>query len=88
VEVTHRLGTDGKFEWVALFNHSGHQGKALHRPLPIRDIALNLKPQKEVKAVRLLQANTTLNVAQDKDRLSLTVPTLDHYEIVLFEYAE
>ena len=38
VEVTHRIGNDGKFEWVALFNHSGQQGKALHRPIPMRDV--------------------------------------------------
>ena len=63
VEVTHRIGTDGKFEWVALFNHSGQQGKALHGPIPIRDIRINLRPQKAVKTVRLLQAGSTLSVS-------------------------
>ena len=88
VEVTHRVGTDGKFEWVALFNHSGQQGRALHRPLPIRDIAITLRPQEEVKTVRLLRAGTTLSFSRDKEKLSLVVPNLDHYEVVLFEYAE
>ena len=87
VEVTHRVDKDGKFEWVALFNHSGQQGKALHRPIPIRDIAINLKPRREVKAVRLLQTGTPLNFSREKERLSIIVPKLDHYEVVLFEYA-
>ncbi|OHB66405.1 MAG: hypothetical protein A2Y77_04470 [Planctomycetes bacterium RBG_13_62_9] len=89
VEVTHRLGQDGRFEWVALFNHSGQQGKALHHPIPIRDIAIDLKPQKQVKAVRLLRAGSTLTFSPRQDgRVSITVPQLDHYEIALFEYAE
>jgi hypothetical protein len=88
VEVTHRVGTAGKFEWVALFNHGGQQGKALHRPIPIEDIAVSLKPQKEVKAVRLLQAGSTLKFSRDNKRLSMVVPKLDHYEVVLFEYAK
>ena len=88
VEVTHRLGTDGKFEWVALFNHSGQQGKALHRPIPIRDIRINLRPQKAVKTVRLLQTGSTLSASPDSKGLSVVVPKLDHYEVVLFEYAE
>ena len=33
VEVTHRIGTDGKFEWVALFNHSGRRARRA-RPHP------------------------------------------------------
>ena len=88
VEVTHRIGTDGRFEWVALFNHSGQQGKALHSPIPIRDIAIRLRPQKEVKTVRLLQTGAALDLSQDSQGLSVFVPRLDHYEIVLFEYAE
>jgi len=88
VEVTHRADKDGKFEWAALFNHSGQQGKALHRPIPVRDSAINLKPQREVKTVRLLQTGTSLDFSREKDRISVLVPKLDHYEVVLFEYAE
>jgi hypothetical protein len=88
VEVTHRLGTDAKFEWVALFNHSGQRDKALHAPIPIHDIRINLRPQKAVKSVRLLQAGSTLSFSQTGKGLSAVVPKLDHYEIVLFEYVE
>ena len=86
VEVTHRADEDGRFEWVALFNHSGQQGKAIHAPVPIRDIAIDLKPQKKVKAVRLLHAGTELPLRREGGRVTVTVPQLDHYEVVLFEY--
>ncbi len=89
VEVTHRLASDGRFEWVALFNHSGQQGKVLHRPVPIRNIKIDLKPHRKVKAVRLLQAGSTRGSSQGGDgRILVTVPELGHYEVVLFEYAE
>ncbi len=88
VEVTHRAGQDGTFEWVALFNHSGQQGKALHAPIPIRNIEIDLKPQEDVKSIRLLRAGTTLPFSQrDRGRIAITIPQLDHYEIVLLEYS-
>jgi len=34
VEVTHRQDKNSRFEWVALYNHSGQRENALHRPHP------------------------------------------------------
>ncbi|MCU0915452.1 MAG: hypothetical protein MUC88_12935 [Planctomycetes bacterium] len=87
VEVTHRAGKDGTFEWVSLFNHSGQQGQALHAPIPVRDIRISLRSQRTVKTVQLLRAGTTLDFTQDGQGLSVVVPRLDHYEVVLFTYA-
>lgn len=87
VEVTHRAGRNGKFEWVSLFNHSGQRGKALHRPVPITKIRIELRPKKSVKSVRLLRADRELNFGTGADgRVYVQVPQLYHYEIVLFEY--
>jgi hypothetical protein len=87
VEVTHRIGQHSAFEWVALFNHSGQQGRALHPPVAMTGIKIDLKAQREVKTVRLLRAGSTLAVTRERDdRISVIVPQLDHYEIVLFEY--
>jgi hypothetical protein len=87
VEVTHRAGRNEKFEWVGLFNHSGQRGKALHQPLPITGIDIELKPAKPVKSVRLLKAERELDFKTSKDgRIHVQVPQLDHYEVVLFEY--
>jgi len=100
VEVTHRLDKNDKFEWVALYNHSGQRDNALHRPIPIHNIMINLQPAKSVKAVRLLknikQPRTSQRSAASQSRIGfstasngsvlVTVPVLKHYEIVLFEY--
>ena len=87
VEVTHRTGRNGKFEWVGLFNHSGQRGKALHQPIPITGIRIELKPGKSAKSVRLLKAERRLDFKTGEDgRIHVQVPQLGHYEIVLFEY--
>lgn len=89
VEVAHRTGQDGKFEWISLFNHTGQRGIALHKPVPISGIHIDLKPQKSVKSVRLLKAGRELDFKTDPDsRVHVIVPQLDHYEIVLFEYKD
>ncbi len=88
VEITHRKGQDGTFEWVALFNHSGQQGKALHAPIPVPDIKISLKPHKQIGNVRLLRDGRTLAFTRGGDgRIRVVVPRLDHYEVVLLEYA-
>ena len=86
VEATHRRTADDKAEWVALFNHSGHRGKAIHAPVPIRDIRIDLKPERNVKTIRLLTSGARLPLNYRNGRLHITVPQLDHYEIVLIEY--
>jgi hypothetical protein len=87
VEITHRVGQKGKYEWVGLFNHSGQRGKALHEPVPITGIRIQLKPRKPVKSVRLLKTRGKLRFSMDSSgRVSVIVPQLDNYEIVLFEY--
>jgi hypothetical protein len=61
--------------------------KILHEPLPISDIAIALEPRAPVRTVRRLTAGTSLPVTERPDgRLSVTVPRLDRYEVVLFEY--
>jgi len=87
VEATHRLDKHDKFEWVALYNHSGQRDNALHRPIPIHNIMINLQQAKSVKAVRLLKNIKQLGFSTaGNGSVLVTVPVLKHYEIVLFEY--
>jgi hypothetical protein len=85
VEVNHRVGRSGRFEWVSLINLSGQLEKVLHEPLPVRDVTIELQPQGTVNAVRLLHAGTSLEFTREKGRLRCTVPELKSYEIVLFD---
>lgn len=87
VEVTHRADPGGHFEWIALYNHSGRVGNSFHKPIPMRDITIDLKTSRSVKQVRLLKDKTTLSVRTDAaDAISITVPELEVFEIVLVEY--
>jgi hypothetical protein len=86
VEVNHRVARDGTFEWVSLINHSGQLEHVLHEPLPIREVAIELKPLGKINTVRLLRAGAELEFVLDDDGiLKCTVPELTSYEIVLFE---
>jgi hypothetical protein len=88
VEITHRAGRDGTFEWVALFNHSGQRGDAMHAPVPMHDVAVTLRPNKPVERVRLLRGRKECLYQRRDGRLAVALPRLDHYEVVLFEYAD
>jgi len=87
VEVTHRQDKDNRFEWVALYNHSGQRENALHRPIPMYEIKIHLRPARPLKAVRLLKAEEqpAFSCTAD-DKITITIPQLNHYEIALFEY--
>ena len=88
VEVNHRLDRVGTFEWVSLYNHTGHNLNAFHAPIPVSDIQIQLTPLKEVKRVSLLGNGQVLAVEpQDgSNAISVTIPVIDHYDVVLFEY--
>ncbi len=90
VEVSHRRDRAGAFEWVGLYNHSGHSLHALHAPVPISDIQVQLTPTKKVVRARLLGNDQALTISQRKQdkSISVLVPKLKHYDVVLFEYEE
>lgn len=86
VEITHRKGN--AFEWVGLYNHTGQRDKALHAPIPISDIRMTLRPKQPVATIKLLKAGSNLKPTTDAEgRISVTIPRLDAYDLVVFEYA-
>jgi hypothetical protein len=86
VEITHRQGDS--FEWVGLFNHTGQRDKALHTPVPILDVRIVLRPKQSVTKVRLLKAGLALKYTTDAEgKVSMTIPRLGGYDLVVFEYA-
>jgi hypothetical protein len=85
VEVGHRAAPDGRFEWVGLMNHTGHNEAAIHAPVPITDVKLRLRPLRPVRSVRLLKAGEEARFSAADGRVEVVVPKLDRYEVVLFE---
>ncbi|MCH7558789.1 MAG: hypothetical protein IIB56_15215 [Planctomycetes bacterium] len=58
-------------------------------PVPISGIRIDFKPQKSVRAIRLLGANQELMFTKRNDgRIAIVLPPLNHYEIVVFEYQD
>ena len=86
VEVTHRKDRNGKFEWIGLFNHSGQLKNALHAPIPVDNIKISVASTNAFKTVRLLNSGSKLKYSQQNNLIHITVPTLKHYDVVLFEY--
>jgi len=87
VETTHRRDPKRRFEWIALYNHSGRLENSFHPPIPINDIEIILQSLKDVKTVRLLKDKRQLGFSVTQNGLvKVSVPELKHYEIVLFEY--
>jgi hypothetical protein len=86
VEMNHRAGRAGGFEWVSLVNHSGLLGDVLHEPVPIRDLEIRITPQAPVRRVRLLKSGEDVPVKYSPEgAVTCIVPQLDAYEVVLFQ---
>jgi hypothetical protein len=90
VEVSHRRDREGAFEWVGLYNHSGHNLNAFHAPISVSDVQIQLTPRREVARARLLGNDQELTVSRRKgsEAISVLVPRLKHYDAVVFEYVE
>ncbi len=87
VEVTRHASSDGRFEWVGLINHTGQNGTAFHKPIPMSTIPLQLKTEKYMKNIRLLNAERRLDFpAAQAGWVKCVVPELQRFEIVLYEY--
>jgi len=88
MEITRRCDHQGRFEWLALVNHSGASGTAIHRPIPIHDIEIDINPLRPITSARLLSANQTLDHQTTNTHTRCTLPTLTHYEVLLLQYAD
>jgi hypothetical protein len=87
VEMNHRADRAGKFEWVSLYNHSGQLDKVIGAPVPIRDVRVEITPASPVKRARLLKSGESLPLMTGAEgRVTCTVPVLNTYDVVLFEY--
>lgn len=87
VEMNHHADLAGAFEWVSLYNHSGQLDNVIGAPVPIRDVTVELTPASPVKSARLLKSGESLPLATGpQGAVTCTVPELNAYEVVLFEY--
>jgi hypothetical protein len=87
VEISHRRDRGGRFEWVALINHSGQNGTVYHAPVPVENVRLAMKTGAKIKSARCLGAGKTLKLSRGRDgAVRCTLDKVDGFEIVVFEY--
>jgi len=88
VEVTHHRDRKGRFEWVGLLNHSGTSANAIHPPIPLHNIEIEIEPRRPITSARLLAAGQSLDIQTHRNHTRCTLPSLNHYEVLLLQYAE
>jgi hypothetical protein len=86
VEVTHRMDRGGRFEWISLYNHSGQMDRVQGAPVPLLEVEVHLRPHRPPRRVHLLGSRREIGFTAATDGMvSLVVPRLDEYEIVVVE---
>ncbi len=88
VEVSRQLGVIQDFEWYGLLNHTGQLGNGFYKPVPISDVSLNFKPQKQVKSITSLKDKKKIEFSNEGNRVEVNLPKLDAYDILLVEYQD
>ncbi len=87
LEASWRASADGRFEWVALVNHSGQNGTAFLEPAEIHGTRLNLRPGGATSQARALRAGASLPFAQSADGwISLNLPPIGPFEWIVLEF--
>jgi hypothetical protein len=87
VEATHRRDPEGRFEWIALYNHSGRLENSFHPPIPIDNVRLSLRASRPVKKVISLARGSLLaRPARSSTEVQVFLPTLGVFDVVLVEY--
>jgi hypothetical protein len=85
VEVVVGQRPDGR-QVVHLINHSGHQDRSYHEPLPILDLGLSLDPGGAVPGrAKALVAGQDLPLEREGDRVRLRLPRLDAFEVIALD---
>jgi len=87
VEATHRQDPQERFEWIALYNHSGRLENSFHPPIPIDDIQINLKTLRPIRRVTsLIDCKELTQASKLSTETQIVLPKLGVFEIILVEY--
>jgi hypothetical protein len=86
IEISHLANRNGAFEWLGMINHSGQIGGSLREPVTIHNTHIRFKPVKPVKAIRLMNAGTSLNFRETNGWVECTIPRLNDFEMLLCSY--
>jgi hypothetical protein len=89
IEATHRRDPKGRFEWVALYNHSGRLQNSFHPPIPIHDVRISLSTSSPIKQITSLTNQARLTpTSTSLGEMQILLPRLNVFEIILVEYQD
>jgi hypothetical protein len=88
VEVSRQFGGMQDFEWYGLLNHTGQLGNGYYQPVPISNISLNFKPQRQVKSITSMKNEKKIDFLNDGNRVEVILSKLEAYDILLVEYKD
>ncbi len=86
VEITSQIREDGAWQLVSLVNHSGQNGSAFHPPIPMRNIPLRIKLDRQVSSIRALRSNAEIAFEQNDDQVALVLPQLELFETLVLTF--
>ena len=88
VEVASHIQKNEKRQLVSLVNHSGQLGTGFFEPLPIFDVPIRLKVDKQITGVKTLYGGMNLDFNIDNgNELSITLPRLELFETIVIEFS-
>lgn len=86
VEVSRQISKEEAFEWYALLNHTGQLGNGFFEPVPIFNIPVKIKTVKKAASVKSLLSGAYLEFTNENNHISLRIPDLTSYDVLLVEY--
>ena len=87
VEVTQFESDDGSYQLIHLVNASGHFGNSFYPPVPMKDIEVRIKLQRQPKSVTGLRSNQTLSYTTSDGQLAIQLPELGLFEAIKIDFA-
>lgn len=70
---------------VHLINYTGYQGRAFYDPIELRDIRVDIRLPTSATGARAVQTGTGLEMSRHGDTVSVVVPRLGLFELVVFD---
>jgi hypothetical protein len=86
LEISYLKSDSDDYTLIGMNNLSGQVGTAYHKPLPMYDIALDIKIDEPVKNIRLLKSGENVRMNNSNGMTRFTIPVLHEYEVVIVEH--
>jgi len=86
LEIIRHEHTESTFGLIGVINHSGQNGTAFHKPVPLNAIPLTFTTDKKIKSIRLLKAEKEIDYdVTGEGKIKCIVPEVERFEVLVYE---